>query len=378
MRRALVFTVLTGSAAAAGCSLFVDLDALQGEGGPAVDAAVDDGAADVTVDGASCSADTSSDPHNCGVCGHDCVGGACSAGTCSPFTFAGYQGTVSALACDETAIYWLLVDTSSPAVWRKDLGASGPGVALFDVDDNAFDLAVDSDRAYVTGTPNKLSLVAGDKRTPGASSTLVSVDASDYNPSVAVDGDRIVVGQFPHGGEDGRLAVLARDGGVLGVYSTGGNYTRALGAGDGTVFLTAASGTPNEVRSVSISGGPYASVSDPFGAFAYTNLAVDDAGVAWVTGDNDVGYFDRTVGGKAVDVFDGGFARSVALGGSKVYAAVDPPDSGSEAGAIFAFPRAGGPATAVASGQDHPRHLHGCPAVNVWLAGDDRIVVQAR
>jgi hypothetical protein len=35
-------------------------------------------------DGGSCAAATTTDPHNCGGCGHDCLGGACAAGVCQP------------------------------------------------------------------------------------------------------------------------------------------------------------------------------------------------------------------------------------------------------------------------------------------------------
>jgi hypothetical protein len=47
-----------------------------------------------------------SDTHNCGACGHDCLGGACSAGMCQPVTLASV-GPVADLTTDGTTVYWV-------------------------------------------------------------------------------------------------------------------------------------------------------------------------------------------------------------------------------------------------------------------------------
>jgi hypothetical protein len=49
--------------------------------------------------------DTSSDPKNCGTCGHDCLGGQCSAGVCQPVTLASAP-SVASLTANGTAVYW--------------------------------------------------------------------------------------------------------------------------------------------------------------------------------------------------------------------------------------------------------------------------------
>jgi hypothetical protein len=57
-------------------------------GGDVVDAAVErDGRPDVAEAGACL--DTSTDPDNCGTCGHSCGGGACIGGVCQPLAGCG-------------------------------------------------------------------------------------------------------------------------------------------------------------------------------------------------------------------------------------------------------------------------------------------------
>ncbi len=54
--------------------------------------------------------DPSSDPHNCGGCGHDCDGGMCDAGVCAPLppgVVATGQYAPTAIAVDSENVYWL-------------------------------------------------------------------------------------------------------------------------------------------------------------------------------------------------------------------------------------------------------------------------------
>jgi hypothetical protein len=49
---------------------------------------------------------TFNDTFNCGACGHDCLGGACSAGRCEPVVLANEPGEPGAIAVDATHVYW--------------------------------------------------------------------------------------------------------------------------------------------------------------------------------------------------------------------------------------------------------------------------------
>jgi hypothetical protein len=56
--------------------------------------------------GAACGPDLSSDPHSCGACGHDCLGGACLAGACQPVELAHQDGQPWEIALDGGHVYW--------------------------------------------------------------------------------------------------------------------------------------------------------------------------------------------------------------------------------------------------------------------------------
>ena len=55
-----------------------------------------------------CSADLDlkSDPKNCGVCGHDCLGGECDLGRCQPVAITPMQIHTSDIATDGTYVFW--------------------------------------------------------------------------------------------------------------------------------------------------------------------------------------------------------------------------------------------------------------------------------
>jgi hypothetical protein len=68
----------------------------EADGGRRDGATSDGGRSDVDT---SCNADLQTSPEHCGRCGHDCLGGACNAGTCEPVTLAdGLMNPTSAVS----------------------------------------------------------------------------------------------------------------------------------------------------------------------------------------------------------------------------------------------------------------------------------------
>src|SRR5580704_16226260 len=58
-----------------------------------------------TLCGAAC-VDTMTDPHDCGACGHDCLGAICLSGACRPVVLASGQAQPIALVVDATNVYF--------------------------------------------------------------------------------------------------------------------------------------------------------------------------------------------------------------------------------------------------------------------------------
>jgi hypothetical protein len=86
--------------------------------GPPVDAATGaggDGSSTTTDAGPPTCGDKTSDPANCGSCGHSCLGGACVAGACQPFVVATYTtaGNGRAIAVDPHNVYFTTSNTGS-------------------------------------------------------------------------------------------------------------------------------------------------------------------------------------------------------------------------------------------------------------------------
>jgi hypothetical protein len=99
-----------------------------GRAGDAADATTDAAVGDTTVtdagldsaaDANGCDADTMTSGENCGACGHDCQGGGCSGGICSPITLDEIDGGhLTQLVLDDANVYV----TDGVQVWSVPQG----------------------------------------------------------------------------------------------------------------------------------------------------------------------------------------------------------------------------------------------------------------
>jgi sugar lactone lactonase YvrE len=101
---------------------------------------------DVSVPPPLCvDASFASDPDNCGACGHSCLGGACSLGTCQPVALAGVLLGVNALTLDTENVYFS--DIQSGTVYRMTKNGASL-TALVTVAEEPVQLAVDATNLY--------------------------------------------------------------------------------------------------------------------------------------------------------------------------------------------------------------------------------------
>jgi hypothetical protein len=130
------------------------LDAAMGaDTGPSPSGAAGDAAPGACVD-------VNDDPHNCGVCGHDCLGGGCSAGTCLPFAlFTEAAGLPSSIAIQSGRAYW--IETEYNAV--SSVSVDGGDATRLATPQRPTGLAVNADAIYWTsqGMLQRLPLAGG-------------------------------------------------------------------------------------------------------------------------------------------------------------------------------------------------------------------------
>jgi sugar lactone lactonase YvrE len=252
----------------------VDLKGLGGAAGGEADASPP------LSEGGLCNGDLTRDPRNCGLCGHDCLGGDCVASACMPVILASGQATPEAIAVDPTTstVYWTNLGDGTVIALRAGggpravaTGQPGPrGIAvhagsvyftnlnggtvmviessgpreLAKTDAEPYDLAVTDANVYWVARGG--STVARAATTGGASTTIASAQPSPLAITADARGATWVVeGTAANGYSDGAvwqatgtsparaLATVQRPRGIAAVDST--IYVTSYAA-DGAVF----------------------------------------------------------------------------------------------------------------------------------------------
>jgi hypothetical protein len=281
--------------------------------------------ADASADGAGGSScgDTRSDAHNCGRCGHDCLGGLCSASACEPAALVPPGVSPWGLAQDATYLYWTDSNTNSLERTDKTTGATdvlNHGTTFFPtqvvLDDSGiyWGDATGVWRCPTTGCSlNPPVLVASNDAADQALVVSLAVDTASV---FWVEGTGYVFTAAKGGTNLSATRLWAA--------SAGSKALTTGVASDGTeVYFTATDGW---LRTVPADGGATQNVGalNSYGSFG---VAVDDVNVYWAVSDPSHGLIEeapKSAVSPTTALASGQFApRFVATDGTNVYWVAD-------------------------------------------------------
>jgi hypothetical protein len=138
-----------------------------------------------------CEIDITTSPTNCGVCGHDCLGGACLGGKCQPVTMATNQLDPADMTVDANNVYWTATgDGKVLSMPRLGTGAMTPTL-IADSQASPKGILLDSGYVYWSNCSNVGSIYR--RAVPVvASSPQVPVITNGYYPyRMAISGSQL-------------------------------------------------------------------------------------------------------------------------------------------------------------------------------------------
>jgi hypothetical protein len=277
-----------------------------------IDTGTDTGTIDTGIDtgpgvDAGCNANLTTDTHNCGRCGHDCLGGACVASMCQPVALAqGYIPGSAGLAVDDAYVYWAAWGVSEILRIKKDGTEPSPTVLAKDAAGNAYaPWAVTIDGTYVYWANESLNSdtppgnVARCAKTGcGGVGTLLR-SGLDYPKGIAVDGTHV----FYSEADQWTVGRSLFDGGSAGYMVTQIQTVEKIAVDDASVYFSGSSAITSDnvigrvAKTAAIvldaaADGPTAVITEvaPTGNLTATGLTIDDKSVYWaIFTDDDAG-----------------------------------------------------------------------------------------
>jgi hypothetical protein len=203
--------------------------------------------------------DLMTDDKNCGTCGHDCLGGECTAGECQPVTIARYIGTPQIIYVGAQAIY-ITTDLGYVGRASKDGSDLGPVAMPGFASSASYEttLAEDGDRIFLVkwyGSAFQVSYCL----TSGCDSSAVAV-GGPYTKYFAVDESDHKVVWIDYGPprlvSSGTLTTVAGQDLPGGALASGTNGSRLFYTQGGIYFADG-----NNVNRIPVAGGSIATVT---------------------------------------------------------------------------------------------------------------------
>jgi hypothetical protein len=286
--------------------------------------------------------DIQSDKLNCGACGHDCMGGACTAGVCEPVSLGAMGGQPLAVATFAGDVYW---GTGNGEIFRvpQDGGAIE---SLYASGGTIQSIAITVNGLYFTNG-NRVTLLK-----PGGGTTWSSISYPETN---AVAADASYVAWTATGANIVRTAnANGNNNSKVGDIENGPTSVALVGT---TVYWSNSLGA--EIRSAQVQGGLGAATiaTTP----APHHLIADNDTLYWISGDT-IYTLPAAGGGTAKSLAPSGTdVRGMAVDLKNLYWTLGGP------GEVWRMPKDGSaPPERIAAGQAGPQGIAVGPKAIFW------------
>jgi hypothetical protein len=347
-------------------------------------------------DGSSSCEDTelASDPHNCGKCGHNCLGGACSGGVCQPFVLAASEHVPVLMVADGASVYWLAREygASLPADRDHGFGVAKTGGSAVPIPAAGSPILRYAVTMFANG--GHLFVLTGgccDSAGPGDPCGVLWCDKASPQWSewgevssgldvYAATADETHLYYAHTGSGTSQLYRYTLDGSApsesLGAVPLG--WLSAMQVDGDRLYLVSQDG----IGAIPVAGGDVVVLTPEYGDDLFLTpratdrgMAVDATHVYWPAG-TAVSRVDKATPGPVTVVASWqNRPTSVAVDADSVYWA-EYGDGGASNGAIKMAPKGGGAVTVLAAGQNEPSGIAVDGAAVYWIVAEGRAVMK--